>query len=191
MPKEIQRKLIRKGWQYLEDLFGVRVRVYVPPWNRLALNTAEVLREEDFHLSGGNPDPNFDLCQIPCVTSIKETTCVMNIARRFSKGVAIVGTILHDYDFLESKFEILGLSMSQFEELLRQWKKMFHAETKLLAAMILDDRKSEAEKVRANFALSKAIRYSKIGCRILPRFRDIYWDTETALRFAKVIKILP
>src|SRR5262249_59548051 len=74
MPKETQRALIRRGQQHLEDIFGVKVRLFVPPWNRLADSTASVLREEGLMVSGDlHSNQDFDLAQAPCATLIPET----------------------------------------------------------------------------------------------------------------------
>src|SRR5262245_24345619 len=85
MPVETQRALIRRGRQYLEDSFGVRVRLFVPPCNRLGVSTAAVLREEGLMVSGeiraDNPQ-DFDLAQAPCAALIKETERALLAAQR-------------------------------------------------------------------------------------------------------------
>ncbi len=51
MPKATQRRLMERGRRHLEDIFGLAVRLYVPPWNALGATTADVLREEGLCVS--------------------------------------------------------------------------------------------------------------------------------------------
>ena len=192
MPKEIQRKLIRKGRQFLEDVFGVRVRLYIPPWNWLTPLTATVLREEDFLLSGNMPDPDCSApAQLPCATGIAETTCALKTARWFGKGRNSIGTMIHDYDFFESNLGTSDLKIAQFEEILCRWKSMNHVEHQLISKAILEVGESGDERIRGNRALIKAVNGSRVVRRFFSGSREIYWDTATAFRLANIIKYLP
>ncbi len=48
MERERQRELIRWGRKFLEDLFGVAITTFVPPWNAYSPDTLAVLEEEGF-----------------------------------------------------------------------------------------------------------------------------------------------
>ena len=108
MPVETQRRLIQRGRRHLEELFGVKVRVYVPPWNRLSASTAVVLKEEEFLLAGDfhdMPDARvLAVAQLPSATGIAETEQALRMACRLGGKETTVGTMIHDYDFAESEY---------------------------------------------------------------------------------------
>lgn len=195
VPAETQRQLIRKGRRFLEEIFGVQVRLFVPPWNRLADPTAKVLQEEGFLLSGDIPETadagSFALAQLPCANGIGQTARALKTAQWFGKGHNTVGTVIHDYDFFESNLGTSDLRISQFEEILRQWKNTDQVEFKLISAAILQAEKSASETIRGNFALRKAVNQSRSARRIFSRLNGVYWDAATAFRLAGMIKFLP
>jgi hypothetical protein len=195
MPKETQRQLIRRGRSHLEDTFGVKVRLYVPPWNKLAPTTAAVLQDEDLLLSGGGPEtttsgkPN--LSQLPCPTSIGETSRALATARKFGGDGNCVGTNFHDYDFKESGLDTSDFTVAKFEENLSRWKNAGQVEHKLIPNAISNDRESESKKAAANSNLRKMIWSSRLRRKFFAGLCEVYWNTQAAERLAARLKFIP
>ncbi len=193
MPLETQRSLIRRGRQFLEDIFGVRVRLFVPPWNRLGTSTATVLREEELMISGDlrADHHDFELSQVPCATTIKETQGALFAAQRFGGYGNVVGTMIHDYDFVESGYKVGSLKISEFEVIASEWSKMRNARRMLVTDAILGIGEPAAERARANTQLRQRLGTSLIGRRWLSFAHSVYWDTRQARRLARLARVLP
>ena len=194
MPLETQRALIRRGRQHLEDVFGVRLRLFVPPWNRIGASTAVVLREEQMMMSGdlsNDGHQDFDVAQIPCATLIRETERALLAARRFVGRGNTVGTMIHDYDFVESGHKSAGLGIAEFEETASAWSKMRNVRRRLVTDAILDHEEPAAERLRANTQLCQRLKTSRLGRRLLPSAGIVYWDTPQARRLGALVGFLP
>jgi hypothetical protein len=194
MHVETKRALIRRGRRYLEDVFGVEVRLFVPPWNRLGLTTVAVLREEGLMMSGDvHPDgiQDFDLAQAPCATLIRETEKALIAAQRFRGDNNMVGTLIHDYDFVESGYQISDRKITDFEEIAGAWAKMRNVRRMLVTDAIHSDEEPVAERMRSNTNLRRRLQSSKLGRRLLPSAGRVYWNTTWARRLARLTGFLP
>ncbi len=194
-PVETQRALIRRGRRHLEDIFGLQVRLFVPPWNRLAASTAIVLREEGLLLSGtidGVADiEQVCLPQVPCDVVIRHTARALQSARRLSGRGNMVGTLFHDYDFLESGYPGAYLKLNEFEITLQRWAKMDAVRKVLVTEAIQANEQPVAERVRANASLRHSLSRSHLGRRLMTGAHLVYWDAQTARRLALLAKHLP
>jgi peptidoglycan/xylan/chitin deacetylase (PgdA/CDA1 family) len=194
MPVETQRALIRRGRQYLEDIFGMGVRLFVPPWNRLGVSTAAVLREEGLMVSGeirADNSQDFDLAQAPCATIIQETERALLAARRFGGYSNVVGTMIHDYDFVESGYKAGSLRIAEFEIVAGAWSKMRNVRRMLVTDAILGNDEPAAERALANTRLRQRLGTSFLGRRLLSRATAVYWNTRQARRLAGLAGFLP
>jgi peptidoglycan/xylan/chitin deacetylase (PgdA/CDA1 family) len=194
MTVETQRALIRRGRQCLEDIFGVTVNLFVPPWNRLGSSTAAVLREEGLMMSGDlhtDDDQDFELAQVPCATLIKETERALLAAQRLGGRSNTVGTMIHDYDFVESGYKAGSLRIAEFEVIASAWLKIPNARRMLVTDAILGNEEPGAERARANTQLRQRLVTSKLGRRLLSSAGAVYWDTPQARRLAMLTRVLP
>lgn len=193
MPVETQRALIRRGRQFLEDIFSVKVRLFVPPWNRLGASTAAVLREEGLLVSGElrADHRDFDLAQAPCATPIQETEQAFLAAHRFGGRSSVVGTMIHDYDFVESGFKVGNLSIAEFEIVADAWSKMRNVRRMLVTDAIFGNDEPAAERALANTLFRQRLGTSFLGRRLLSRATGVYWNTRQARRFAVLAGFLP
>lgn len=195
MPGEIQRQLIRRGKDHLENVFGVGVRLFLPPWNKLAPSTAVVLQEEGLLLSSGGPEiaaaGEFRLDQLPCPTGISETGRALATARRHGRGQNFVGTVIHDYDFEESNLGAAAFTLAEFETQLGQWQQPGGVEQRLISDTILAHHQSVGEMALANFNLRKTVNGSRLRRKIASPWLDVYWNPQTAHRLARFFKFVP
>ncbi len=194
-PKKRNDSSSSAGRKHLEDVFGIKVRLYVPPWNKLAPTTAAVLDEEKLLLSGGGPEVSssgkLNLGQIPCPTGIGETGRALATAKRIGGAGNCVGTILHDYDFKESNLDTSHFTLAEFEENLRGWKDAGQVEHKLISNAISPDRESEDKKAAANSNLRKVITSSRLRRKLYSNRLEVYWNTQTAERLAAQMRFVP
>ena len=184
MPQEVQRTLITRGRDHLEDIFGEKIRVYVPPWNRLAPSTATILVEEGFVLSGGMLEIPYactiGLPQLPCTNSAMETARALATANRFGHGNNCVGTFMHDYDFRESHFPFAKISLQQFEGILLDWKNAGQSQPELISAAIIGQGEVGKQRATANLDLRKRVTGGRLRRRIGAPLLQVYWDLTTA-----------
>jgi hypothetical protein len=194
MPVETQRALIRRGRRHLEDVFGVKVRLFVPPWNRIGASTAAVLRDEGLMMSGDLRNDGYQDCELtqaPCATLIQETEKALFVAQRLGGRSNVVGTMIHDYDFVESGHQAGNLKIAAFEAIVSAWSKMSNVRRQLVTDAIPDDRESAMERLRANMQLCQRLRTSRLGRRLLPSAGLVYWDAARARRLGALVKLLP
>jgi hypothetical protein len=192
MPRDTQRQLIRRGRSHLESVFGVKVRLFVPPWNRLGSSTAAVLQEEGLLLSSGGPEAtDLPLGQLPCPNLISETSCALATARRSRPGQNCVGTVLHDYDFKESNLGVSELTLAAFETELTSWKSGGAVEHRLISDAISPDRELEGQKARANLTLRKVISSSRLRRKFGSKMFGVHWDAKQAERLARLLRFIP
>lgn len=194
VPQTAQRALIQYGRSYLEDTFGVPLRLYVPPWNRLAASTASILQEEGLMLSStihANEQPAvLKLDQMPCDVGIRATSAALQVARQLGKAGSVVGTLIHEYDFEESGQGVANLRMRDFESICQHWKKS-NRSCLLISDAITQYGKLGYERTKANSDLRQCLSRSLI-CRLLLRnLKAVYWTTSLARKLKLCVRTLP
>ena len=196
VPVDVQRKLLLKGRAHLEDIFGTPVQLYIPPWNRLATSTLEVLRELDFCVSGDVT--TFDhvteeqaLPQLPCAVPPEKTYCALAAAKRFGVGNDVVGTMLHDYDFAESGLSHGTMSLARFEEELGCWSGMGDIKYSHITDRIRLRGTDAADQLVANICLQKRLARSKFARLFLKGANLVFWSSSSAKRLLKRSRCLP
>jgi len=195
MPRDTQRQLIQRGRAHLENLFGVRVRLYVPPWNKLAPATAAVLKEEGLYVSSGGPEVASPEClslgQLPCPTLIDETSRALAAAQRHGAGRNCVGTVLHDYDFKESNLGTSTYSLNEFDAAVARWKNASPVDCKLISDMIAANPDAGGQKALANFNLRRTINARRFRRKLAGSLLNVYWNPQTAGKLAGRLKFVP
>jgi hypothetical protein len=193
MPLETQRQLIRRGKGLLESVFGTKVRLFVPPWNRLGRSTLVVLREEGLFLSGGELEAaqgGPEIGQLPCVTSIRETDRALATARRFG-GQGWVGTVLHDYDFKESDLGAGDVTLAELDAAVSRWKGLADVEPRLISDAISATADGQGGRALANLILRETISARRLRRKFMSEVRTVYWDAATAGRLTRRIRFIP
>lgn len=194
MPIETQRSLLRRGRRHLEEAFGVRVRLFVPPWNRLSESTAEVLREEGLQVSGDlQPDARAgaECGQMPCATLIEDTGKAFAAAHHIGGQSNVIGTMIHDYDFVESGYGVGSMTMGVFDRIAGEWARMPNVRRMLISDALAGHQDARAERNRANRQFRGNLQHSRLGRLVLSRAALVYWDTRRAERLATLASLLP
>ena len=197
MPKETQRRLIQRGRCHLEDAFGLKIRLFVPPWNKLSASTALVLHEEEFLLSSDVCEPadsvDFSLPQMPCSASIAETVGALKAAVKIGKRWSSVGTLLHDYDFRESGHPASRLNFDEFDRIIRHWRRIPTIENQSISAAILNQSEPGLERLLANSYLRGKVSRSRLARRWLRVLGLVFGDdTRMAIKgLAKAMSYIP
>jgi hypothetical protein len=162
---QTQQALIHKGRSQLEKVFGVPIRLFVPPWERADRSTLAVLEMERLSIPRG------------ISVSIAQTHDVLRTAFRLTRGRSSVATVLHDYDLI---------NLEAFEALLVSWLQIGNIERGLLADQPLD-----IEREQGNSSLRSKLRTSRLGRRLMPNVQLIDWDCATARRLTRWAACLP
>lgn len=204
MPMETQRRLIRDGRACLEDLFQRRISLFVPPWNRLGRTTIEALKaEEMFTVSAGYPshwEPDSPLAglegkgitNVPCWREIRQTPHSIVLARRFGGSGTIVGTQLHDYDFLESGYATGTFTMKALRDVLTPLRKQPDVSTMSAGNAAEAQGGAGWDRMRLHVELSRRYQNGFFRRRIWERYiRVAYWDPPAVRRFGALAKLVP
>lgn len=120
MGSQIQK--ITKGKNLLEELLGVQISTFVPPWNSYDLNTIEVLEETGFrNISAARIGVAKEFSQLrflPATCLPDGVEAAVELARRIPDNNSIIVILVHGYDFVEEDREKGKLKYSDFVELL-------------------------------------------------------------------------
>lgn len=119
-----QTEKITAGRTALEQVFGVAISGFVPPFNTFDQVTASILSEQGFlYLSAGSEHGLVEsghLAQLPRTCQITELRRALSEARRRPNGDLAVVAVMHHYDLQESGLAGAALTLQDLSELL-QW----------------------------------------------------------------------
>lgn len=194
MPIETQRRLIRDGKHLLEDLFHRAVRLFVPPWNRLGNRTIEALLAEDITcVSAGYPSLWEAACplgtpaaeslpSIPCWIDPGRTACGMRTAARWgARSENVVGTLFHDYDFLESGHTGAPLAVGTLRQLLTKLRSDPQVVPRAVGEVALAEGTAGWSRMHFHHELIQSCRASVLKRRWCQRtIGSVYWSLSGA-----------
>lgn len=124
LDRAAQMGKIAVGRTVLEDIFGVAVPGFVPPFNTFDHVTAAILSDQGFlYLSAGSEHGLVEsarLAQLPRTCQIAELHRALSEARRRPNGALAVVAVMHHYDFQESGLVGATLTLQDLAELF-QW----------------------------------------------------------------------
>jgi len=176
---------LRDGRAFLEDLFGVNVQSFVPPWNEYSRSTLGALEEAGFRILSGQlglglSEGNLDFIPGCCAPDRFKSTVVT--AR--TDPQAMVCLVLHEYDFKESGWAQASMDFGALAGLLEacggqrvQWAGFEGCR----ASGEWSDRRLEANRELRRAMASPAR-------RLLPRdVTGVYWSTAEAARKMKFL----
>lgn len=124
LDRTAQADKIMAGRTLLEQIFGVAIPGFVPPFNTFDHVTASILSDQGFHyLSAGSEHGLVEsarLAQLPRTCQITELRRALSEARRRPNGNLAVVAVMHHHDLLESRLAGAGLSLQALSDLF-QW----------------------------------------------------------------------
>jgi peptidoglycan/xylan/chitin deacetylase (PgdA/CDA1 family) len=117
-----QRAFLTEGRTRLEQVFGVPVRGFVPPWNSYDRTTLDLLAELDFaYLSADWSLVREDALPLPVVPhtcNLAHLEEALAEARRFASLEPAVLVVLHHFDFAESGSGEATMDLDRLADLL-------------------------------------------------------------------------
>jgi predicted deacetylase len=100
-----QTKKITEGRATLEQVFGLPIHGFVPPFNTFDHHTASALSRQNFrYLSAGSEHGLIEssgLAQLPRTCQMTELKYALSEARRRPNGQLAIVAVMHHYDFKE------------------------------------------------------------------------------------------
>ena len=105
--KKNQEKLIVDGKKLIEKVFRLKLKTFIPPWNRYNKDTVQIIESNGFeNLSAGEKGLCIEsnlINYIPSTCNIKEFIEIINnnIFEKNNNATFIV--LLHEYDFIDKK----------------------------------------------------------------------------------------
>jgi hypothetical protein len=171
MDRERQRALIRWGRKYLQDLFGVSIATFVPPWNVYSADTLAVLEEEGFAAISASVNGavcDGELRYVPGTTS--PVGMLQALRRARGRSGALVATVVHDYDFLDAGHGH-GLSMAKWEMILAALAKASNVRSTTVGELAGQDG-NEFGPARFSQALWRGARLRRLPTRVFDRGRS-------------------
>lgn len=106
LPEEAQIEKISMGKDFLEDLLGIPVTVFIPPWNSYDVNTVVALEKTGILCLSANRagmvSQGRSLKYLPITIELPDVRRAVDEARRSDDPAPIVAVLMHPYDFKES-----------------------------------------------------------------------------------------
>ncbi len=119
---DVQFEKIAKGKSFLEELLGIQVTIFIPPWNSYDLNTIRALEKLQFRCISadvnGDAEETSSLKFLPRTCGLPELRYAVESARNVPEIQPIIVVLFHEYDFLEIDKEHGKLTYREFIELL-------------------------------------------------------------------------
>jgi predicted deacetylase len=113
---------LSKGKKYLEDMIGIPIQIFVPPFNQYDKNTLLALEELNFTTisayKGGPIACDSRLTFIPATCSLNKLRDAIKAARNSSDTGPVIVVLFHDYDFHEIDEKFGFISYPEFCDLL-------------------------------------------------------------------------
>lgn len=116
---EAQISILARGRDYLKQAVGREPRVFVPPWNAYDTNTLRALESTGFlGISANRYAPAGAATMLrfaPMTIEMGALRAAVVAARTRGDEEAVIGVMMHPYDFLESGDKRSSLSLEDFE----------------------------------------------------------------------------
>lgn len=184
LPYADQLDRLRRGLHLLELGTGRRPRIFVPPWNTYDRWTIRALEELGIECIAANREgpvlaKKTTMRFAPMTIELPALRAAIRKARESGDEHAIIGVMMHPYDFAEDPDSSADRSLSDFEDELRWLKSQpdvgVTSLEELLSTDVLDVRRYRANQVAAIERLLPA------G---VPRTNDnpVYHSTRSASR---------
>lgn len=152
---ERQLEKLRQGRRLLEDVIARPVTTFVPPWNTYDEATLRALANCGFNCISANrfgsvPGRSGSLSFLPITADILDLKIAIAGAQQSDDDEAVVGVLLHPYDFLESNDERGRLTLQDMDALLGWLRAQSNLEVSSLSEMLAQSRDLSRSRFLAN-----------------------------------------
>lgn len=117
-----QLQRITKGKNLLEEMLGIRIDTFIPPWNSYDLNTIKVLEKIGFKTISSDmtsiAEESSQLRFLPGTCALLDLQEAVKSARNISDDKPIIVILFHGYDFIEGSRGEGKLTYQDFIKLL-------------------------------------------------------------------------
>jgi peptidoglycan/xylan/chitin deacetylase (PgdA/CDA1 family) len=160
----IQKRRISKAQEYLEEIIGDEIRIFVPPWNSYDINTLKVLEENDFSIISAAPtgisDKNTKIKYLPFTCELHELdAAISSVSRNSPDNPALIVVLFHPSDFTESGYSSSKLSLPEIEKTLISLKAMPNTELHNISSLADSDINLSSRRLDINCGIYKKSQY--------------------------------
>lgn len=136
-PYEEQLHLLNAGKKLLDEIFRVRERGFVPPWNTFDNNTVLAANQLGFNfISAGWEIPNINKPErIKLIPRTGQFSDLIKDAKKYKPYSAIspiIVSVIHHYDFVESNEDGAKFDLKGFEEIIKSITSIKHVKVSSL-----------------------------------------------------------
>jgi peptidoglycan/xylan/chitin deacetylase (PgdA/CDA1 family) len=122
-----QLERLKKGKEFLEDMIGVPVTTFVPPWNNYDLNTLQALEELGFSTLSADKDgeatEDSKLNYLPASSDLLHLRDAVKAERTSADVSPVIVVLFHEYDFKEIDEKRGRITYPEFSDLLTWLKR--------------------------------------------------------------------
>jgi len=151
---EQQEARIRRGRDFLAQQIGIAARVFVPPWNSYDRDTIRALEGAGIRcLSANRYFPYLRSSKIvyaPITVEIKDLRLAIEYARVTRDQHAIVGVLLHPYDFHESGDARAVASLEKLGQELKWLRSQSDVSVQSISALVESGQQVDAKRYHSN-----------------------------------------
>lgn len=144
---------IRQGKRMLEEALGTQIAVFVPPWNTYDKDTLAALSEAGLSAISANRQAVLvekeAFVYVPITIELPDLRQAVEAARNSDDREAVVGVLMHPYDFHESGDERASVSTGDLSREL-EWLRTQPDVQVVPVTELLGSGRFDAERFRAN-----------------------------------------
>lgn len=174
-----QSKKISNGKKYLEDLFGVAITTFIPPWNSYDQITLQVAEQEGLKtISPGSrcaARKYSKLNFLPSTCGLLDLPKAVRAARKWGGANPIIVVMYHAYDFFEVNQEKGMISYQDFVQLLAWLKSQMDVCAWTISEVVAFSKGLDFYHYRAYCDTSRI-------CRFLFKFNIPFYPTKGRIR---------
>jgi hypothetical protein len=144
---------VQKGQDFLHRLLSLEPTVFIPPWNSYDEHTLEALIQQQLTCVSANrfgATHDGPLRFIPITANLLEMRPAVAAARESADADAIVGVLIHPYDFTESGDSRKIMSCDEFGEELQWLVAQPDVRVASVSQLAMENRSLDVARFRAN-----------------------------------------
>lgn len=149
-----QSEKIRQGKELLEAALQTRIETFVPPWNTYDRDTLQALRQAQIRGISANRYSavveDEQIRYLPITIETHDLRRAVAQARRAGDGEAVIGVLLHPYDFRESGDQRGAMTLAQFAQEVRWLVEQPDVRVVSVSQLIREQQGLDHERFRAN-----------------------------------------
>lgn len=181
---------IKRGKDHLEQLLGIEIKSFVPPFNMYDKTTVKVLDDLDFEVVSGDillgeTYPGSDLNVLPNTTTLYEFKKAIESAFKSPEANPLVVCMIHDYDFSTVNPDRGFTTLEEMDKILEWLKQQEGVRTYTFSGFVHSFPDFGMNRYDENKKTTSLI--SKLPPLIKPGYDSYYYGSASHSKYQKIL----